>query len=181
VREEVLQEEDAGYDAATRFCLDWFQAFGIANGKSGDADLMARAYDIGLGDLERAGVFRARGGEAHLLSRAGMPEDWDPRTDKLLTHWEACHHLIRVLTSGDGGELAAARLLALLGSDTAETVRTLAYRLYDICEKKGWADEARAYNVLAEEWPHLEAASIGFRTGSKPTQGVLDLAQAAVR
>lgn len=179
IRQEVLDREDAGYDAATRFCLDWFEAFGTAKGKSSDAITMANGYAIGLGDLERAGVFRARGGEAQLLSRGEMPEDWDPRTDRMLTYWEACQHLIRALTSGDGGELAAARLVALLRPDTAETVRTLAYRLYAICEKKGWAEEARAYNMLAEEWPRLKAASLDFRAESRPAQGALDLGEAA--
>jgi putative DNA methylase len=64
VREEILGEEDAAYDAETRFCLDWFQAFGVNDGKSGDAIGMANAYNLGLADLEQAGVFHAKG-ESH--------------------------------------------------------------------------------------------------------------------
>ena len=29
VREEILGEEDTHYDPETRFCIDWFQAFGV--------------------------------------------------------------------------------------------------------------------------------------------------------
>jgi len=36
--------------------------------------------------------------------------------------------------------------------DLAEVVRDLAYRLYTICERKGWAQEALAYNMLITSW-----------------------------
>ncbi len=53
------------------------------------------------------------------------------------------------------GEMAAAVLLAKLGGAMAERARDLAYRLYTICERKGWAEEARAYNGLVIAWPEL--------------------------
>ena len=62
VRKEILDGEDARYDPETRFCIDWFQAFGTGDGKSGDAIGMASAYNLGLADLEAAGVFHAKGG-----------------------------------------------------------------------------------------------------------------------
>jgi len=175
VREEILGEEDAGYDAETRFCLDWFQTFGVNDGKSGDAIGMANAYNLGLADLEQAGVFHAKGGVARLLSRSEMPADWHPATDKRLTHWECAQHLIRVLDAEDGGAAAAARLVAAMSPDDAEGARALAYRLYDICEKKGWAQEAQAYDVLAEEFPHLERAAVEYEDQRRPAQAELDL------
>lgn len=33
--------------------------------------------------------------------------------------------------------------------------RDLAYRLYNLCERKGWAQEAAAYNGLVTAWPEL--------------------------
>ena len=175
VREEILGEEDAGYDAETRFCLDWFQAFGVSDGKSGDAIGMANAYNLGLADLEQAGVFHARGGVARLLKRSDMPADWHPSTDKRLTHWECAQHLIRVLDAEGGGGAAAARLVAAMSPEDAEAARKLAYRLYDICEKKGWAQEAQAYNLLAEEFPHLERAALEYEGERGPAQAEFDL------
>ena len=52
------------------------------------------------------------------------------------------------------------------------------YRLYDICEKKGWAQEAQAYNLLAEEFPHLEQAALDFQGDVGSAQGALDLGEA---
>ena len=41
----------------------------------------------------------------------------------------------------------------------AEPIRNLAYRLYTLCERKGWADDARPYNELITSWVAIEAAS----------------------
>ena len=171
MREEILGEEDAGYDAETRFCLDWFQAFGMSDGKSGDAIGMANAYNLGLADLDRRASFYARGGVARLLKRSEMPDDWHPGTDKRLTHWECAQHLIRVLEAEGGGGEAAARLIAAMSPEDAEAARSLAYRLYDICEKKGWAQEAQAYNLLAEEFPHLEQAALEYEGRTRSGAG----------
>ena len=61
----------------------WFEAFGMNTGESGRRDHHgAGLRDIGIDDLEQAGVFGARGGLARLLRRDELPADWDPETDK---------------------------------------------------------------------------------------------------
>ena len=125
---------------------------------------MAQAYGIGIGDLETAEVFTAKGGAARLLRRDELPAGWDPATDKRLTDWECAQHLARVLDSPEGGIEAAARLYAWMEPDRAEAARLLAYRLYDICERKDRAAEAQVWNMLAREWPALEAAAAGIET-----------------
>jgi putative DNA methylase len=170
VREEILGEEDAHYDTTTRFCLDWFQTFGMNEGRSGDAISIANAYNLGLGDLEHAGVFLAKSGVARILKRSEMPDDWYPSIDNRLTHWECTQHLIRVLEAEAGGGEAATRLMAAMSPEDAEAARALAYRLYDICEKKGWAQEAQGYNLLAQEFPHLEQAALEYERQSGQAQ-----------
>ena len=172
-RDEISGEEATSYDADTRFCIDWFEAFGMDGGKSGEAITMAQAYNIGIADLEAAGVFSARGGSARLLHRDELPADWDPVADKRLTDWECAQHLARVLESPTGGIHAAARLHAKMGPERRETARMLAYRLYDICERKDRAAEAQVWNMLAQEWPALEAATAGLDEIGR--EGVLPL------
>jgi len=46
-------------------------------------------------------------------------------------------------------------LLSKLGGH-AETARDLAYRLYTICERKGWAQDALGYNMLVVAYPRLK-------------------------
>ena len=167
IRDEISGEEASGYDAHTRFCVDWFEAFGLDKGKSGDAITMAQAYDIGIAELEDAGVILARGGSTRLLRRDELPEDWDPSADKRLTDWECAQHVVRVLNSPAGGVKAAARLYAHMPPESSEAVRMLAYRLYDICERKGRAAEAQVWNMLAQEWSALEEAAKDIEIESK--------------
>jgi len=160
VRDEISGEEATGYDADTRFCIDWFDTFGTGDGQAGEAITMAQAYGIGIGDLEAAEVFRARGGAARLLRRDELPADWDPARDKHLTDWECAWHLARVLESSTGGIEAAARLYARMAPERAEAARLLAYRLYDICERNDRTSEAQVWNMLAQEWASIEEAAM---------------------
>ena len=175
VRDEISGEEAASYDADTRFCIDWFEAFAFDDGDSGDAITMAQAYDIGIGDLEAAGVFTARGGRARLLQRHELADDWDPSEDSRLTDWECAQHLARVLESAGGGIDAAARLYSEMDSDQTDSARMLAYRIYDICERKNRAQEAQTWNMLAQEWPALETAAAAFHDAGTPGTLELDL------
>jgi putative DNA methylase len=54
-------------------------------------------------------------------------------------------------------------LLAAVASQ-GESVRQLAYRLYTLCERQGWAEDARAYNELITSWTGIESAA-----GAAPT------------
>ena len=177
VRDEISGEEATSYDPETRFCIDWFESFGLESGKSGEAITMAQAYNIGIAELEEAGAFHARGGTARLLCRDELPEDWDPAKDKRLTDWECAQHLVRALESPEGGIAAAAALYSDMGSDRCYRARMLAYRLYDISERKKFAAEAQAWNTLVQEWSALEtAADEHDRAGD---MGVLSLESSA--
>ena len=173
VRDEISGEEATSYDAGTRFCIDWFEAFAFNDGDSGDAIGMALAYNIGIGDLEAAGVFSARGGRARLLQREELDEEWNPAEDPHLTDWECAQHLARVLESPEGGLEDAAQLYAKMDSDRSDSARMLAYRIYDICERKDRAREAQTWNMLAQEWPALEAAAAALGEAGPP--GTLEL------
>ena len=111
----------------------------------------------------------ARSGNVKLLSRDDMPDDWDPTADARATCWEATQHLIRRLQND--GELAAADLLARLGGDYGEMARDLAYRLYSICERKGWAQEALAYNSLVIAWSEISRLARSVGSGRTESQG----------
>ena len=56
------------------------------------------------------------------------------------------------------GESAAGTLLAKM-PEKGESIRQLAYHLYTLCERKKWAEEARAYNELIGSWHAIVAAS----------------------
>jgi putative DNA methylase len=149
-----LAEDDFDHD--TQFCLHWFEQHGWASGKYGEADVLARAKGTSVDGLVAAGVVESARGELRLLKWHELPADWLPEHDTRVPVWEALHQLIRALNQE--GEAAAGCLLARM-PERADPVRTLAYRLYTLCERKGWAEEARAYNELVTAWSEIERAA----------------------
>jgi putative DNA methylase len=152
VLDEVLAEQEGDFDADTRWALAWFEQYGFAEGEYGVAETLSKAKNTSVEGLVAAGMVEAKRGKVRLLAPAELPAAWDPAGDSRVTHWEAVHHLIRVLN--DGGELAAAALAAKLGS-RADVARELAYRLYTICERTKRPEEAFAYNALVQSWGEI--------------------------
>lgn len=152
VLDETLAEQEGDFDSETRWALSWFEEFGMDEGPYGRAETLSTARNTSVGGLEKAGVVSSGGGKVRLLEREELDPAWDPRKDSRLTIWEAAQHLIRLHDAE--GEEAAAALLAQLGG-VGETARELAYRLYSICDRKKWAQEALAYNALVTAWPEL--------------------------
>jgi putative DNA methylase len=149
-----LAEDDFDHD--TQFCLHWFDEHGWDNGPYGEADVLARAKATSVNGLVEAGVARSAGGKVRLLRPAEYPADWDPRTDTRIPVWEAIHQLIRTLRHD--GETAAGKVLAAVKAKS-EPIRQLAYRLYTLCERRGLAEDARAYNELVTSWSAIESAA----------------------
>ena len=152
VLDEVLAEQESDFDADTRWALAWFEQYGFAEGAFGVAETLSKAKNTSVEGLVAAGMVAAKRGKVRLLKPAELPATWDPAGDSRVTHWEAVHHLIRVLETG--GEMAAAALAAKLGS-RADVARELAYRLYTICERNKRPEEAFAYNALVQSWSEI--------------------------
>lgn len=169
--DEILAEQEGDFDADTRFAITWFEQRGMEAGGYGEADVLARAKNTSVAGMVEAGVLAARAGKVRLLARRDMPDDWDPVTDRRPTAWEAAQHLTRRLEAH--GEDAAADLLRRLGSDYGEQAKELAYRLFSICERKGWAQEAIGYNALVVAWPEIARRVAG--TPEAQGQGALEV------
>lgn len=148
-----LAEDDFDHD--TQFCLHWFEQQGWRVGKFGEADVLARAKGTSVAGLQEAGVISSGQGEVQLFKWTELPTDWAPERDNRTPVWEGLHQLIRILNS-EGASGAGAMLGRL--SDKSDAIRSLAYRLYTLCERKGWAQEARAYNELVTAWDAIQSA-----------------------
>jgi putative DNA methylase len=147
-----LAEDDFDHD--TQFCLHWFEQHGWKDGKFGEADVLARARGTSVDGVKHAGVLFAAGGIVRLLKWAEYRSNWDPEMDTRLPIWEVLHQLIRVFKSE--GESGAGSVLASVQAK-AESTRQLAYRLYTLCERAGWAEDARAYNEIITSWSAIES------------------------
>lgn len=148
---------DDDFDADTQFCLHWFEQHGWTEGVFGEADQLARAKGTAVNGVQAAGVIEAAGGKVKLLRWADYPTDWHPKGDARLPVWEVLHHLIRLFKAR--GESAAGEVLSATSSK-ADAARQLAYRLYTLCERAGWAEDARAYNEIITSWAAIEDAAV---------------------
>jgi putative DNA methylase len=150
--DEVLAEQEGEFDADTRWALAWFDQNGFNEGAYGLAETLCTAKNTSVSGMVEAGILAAKGGKVRLLKKEELQADWNPATDERLTVWEATHHLIRSL---DSGEAVAAVLLKQLGA-MAEVARDLSYRLYTVCERRKWSQDAIGYNALVLSWPDLK-------------------------
>jgi putative DNA methylase len=164
---EVLAQQEDEFDADTRWAVTWYEQYRHEASDYDQAMVLARARGVGMNGLEAAGIVSSIAGKTRLLARSELDPTWDPRTDKRLTVWEVTQYLIRALD--DGGEPAAADLVRRVGG-LGETARDLAYRLYSICERKKWADEALSYNALVTAWPEITRLAASTPGNEAPHQ-----------
>ena len=150
--DEFLTEQEGEFDTDTRWALAWFEQYQFNEGQFGDAETLSKAKNTSIKGMTEAGILTARAGKVQLIPREVLPTDWSPAKDSRIPVWEATQHLIRALDQN--GEMGAAHLLAQLGN-LGEVARDLAYRLYSICNRKGWTQEAIAYNSLVISWAEI--------------------------
>jgi putative DNA methylase len=150
-----LTSEHGDLDSDTRWCHTWFGSHGFGEAPYGAAETLATARNVSVAGLEQAGVLRARGGKVRLLRPEELDRAWDPLEDTRLTVWECTHQLVRELHDPHGGIEGAARLVARMGTGRATEAKDLAYGLYGIADRMGWAADAGAYNDLVTDWPAI--------------------------
>ena len=165
--DEVLVEQEGEFDSSTRWALAWYEQHGIDYGPFGVAETLSKAKNSAINILVESGIIEAKGGKVRLIKRNELSEDWDPGDEKQITIWEITQYLIYALERD--GEEAAAKLLIKIGG-LGETARDLAYRLYSICERKKWAQEALAYNSLVIAWPEITKLARKQQTTTKPQE-----------
>ena len=162
--DETLARQEGDLDGDTRFCIAWYEQYGMAERAYGEAEVLFSAKNTSFEGLRRAGVIMGGKGKVRIVRRDELDPDWNPAIDQRITDWEGAQHLTRALTAERGGGVAeAARLVLAMGANRAEKARALAYRLYALANGKRWAEEANAYNILVTSWPQIqtEAARLG--------------------
>ncbi|MDQ6948105.1 MAG: DUF1156 domain-containing protein [Actinomycetota bacterium] len=152
VLDEILSEQEGDFDADTRWALAWFDECGMEPSSFGKAETLSKAKNTAINGLVQAGIVEQTGNKVRLLKREELGREWDLANDLRRTVWEATQHLVFALEKG--GEPEAANLLRRIGG-LGETSRELAYRLYSVCEKRKWTEEALAYNALVVAWPAI--------------------------
>ncbi|MDB9540426.1 DUF1156 domain-containing protein, partial [Anabaenopsis arnoldii] len=146
--DEYLTEQEGEFDIETRWALIWFEQHQFNEGLYGEAETLSKAKNISVEGLVNGGILSAEGGKVRLLRRAELPEN----CNLMGCNWLITQHLIYTLDKK--GETGAAAVLSKYKGEW-EILRDLSYRLYNICDKKAWTQEATAYNSLVISWSEI--------------------------
>jgi len=152
--DEVLGEQESDLDSDTRFAVRWYRQYGWQADSSGIADQLARSSDTSLAELQRGGIFEAKGGKARLLSPTQLNEEWDPAADEHVSVWEATVRLAAVLAK-DGVDKVAELLPAVGEKVSLDAVKELGFLLFHEAEKNKDTDDAILFNGLVSSWGDL--------------------------
>lgn len=155
--DEYLSEQEGELDEGSRWATTWFAQYQFEPGPYGEAEVLSKARNVSIESLEELGILEAKAGKVRLLRREEIAQRKEKGADSLSlllasSAWLITQTLIHTLDRK--GEMEAAALLAALG-DRGAVARDLAYRLYTLCDKKGWTQEALAYNTLVIAWPEI--------------------------
>ncbi len=152
--------QEGDLDADTRFCLAWYEQYGLKEAPYGEADVLARAKNTTVDRLVGQGVLAAAKGKVFLVPASELDPTWEPKVGSDPSAWLCTQQLVHRLQLG--GEEAAARLSLHLGSNRSEDCKALAYRLYTTAERRGWTEEALAYNTLVVSWPTIQEKAVAI-------------------
>ena len=152
--DEVLGEQESDLDSDTRFAVRWYRQYGWDADSSGIADQLARSSDTSLAELQRGGIFEAKGGKARLLSPIQLNDEWDPAADEHVSVWEATVRLAAVLAK-DGVDKVAELLPAVGEKVSLDAVKELGFLLFHEAEKNKDTDDAILFNGLVSSWGDL--------------------------
>ena len=153
-------EQDGDIDGDSRFCVDLYTQYALNDIKFGDADVLARAKNTAVEKLADRGALYAQKGVVRLLTRDEIPKKVDTKMIWLLTQ-QLTHAMDK------DGEEGAAKIISGILTSEPERAKALAYRLFTIAERKGWAQEAYAYNSLVIAWPSVQAKAAALQSQRK--------------
>ena len=159
-----FNEQDGEIDRDSRFCVDLYTQNAFNDMKFGDADTLARAKNTSVAALASRGVLYAQKGVVHLLGRDEIPMRVESNEQLI---WLLTQQLTHAMETG--GVVACAEIVAPMFGSNAEQAKSLAYRLFTIAERKGWAQEAYAYNALVIAWPEIQSKAAELQA-IKPEQ-----------
>lgn len=146
-----FNEQDGELDKESRFCVELYTQCAFNDIKFGEADVLARAKNTSVDKLRSEGVLYSEKGVVHLLTREEIPVEVSK--DKGI--WLLTQQLTRAMETD--GILGAAKIVKEFFTSEPERAKALAYRLFTLAERRGWAGEAYAYNSLIVAWPEVQS------------------------
>ena len=166
--DQYFSEQDGELDRDTIFCVALYKQYAFREVKFGDVEVLVCAKNTSTDRLKKKGILYAEKGIVRLLQRDEMAAQ---RTFDVSVTWQVVQRLAHALDV-DGVE-GAAQIVVGLSSEDAEKARALAYRLFQTAERRGWAQEAYAYNTLVTNWRAIQEVAARIKKEQGANQGGL--------
>ena len=151
-------EQDGELDRDSRFCIDLYTQNAFNDMKFGEADVLARAKNTSVEKLASSKIIHAQKGVVRLLTRDEIPETTE---NKEVNIWLLTQQLTRTMEKE--GVVGVAKITANVLTSHPDQAKALAYRLFTIAERKGWTQDAYAYNSLIIGWPEVQSKAAELR------------------
>lgn len=150
-------EQEGELDRDSRFCVDLYAQAAFNEIDFGTADVLARAKNTSVERMAQQKAVKAEKGRVRLLTRDEIPQEVAARSGFT---WMLTQLLTAVME--EDGVDGCAKIMAQLSGTAAEDAKSLAYRLFTIAERKGWAGEAYAYNAFVAAWPDIQSRAAEY-------------------
>ena len=149
-----FSDQDDDLDRESRLCVTLYQQYAFNDVKFGDADVLARAKNTSIEGIAAKGMLDSAKGIVRLRTRDELA--------KMISFintptWLLAQNLTKAME--EGGVSACAHIVSNYTFGEPEHAKSLAYRLFTIADKKGWTQEAYAYNSLVTAWPDIQDAA----------------------
>lgn len=173
INEEIdmfFNEQVGSMDTASRFCVDLYTQCAYNDIKYGEAEVLANAKGTSISMMASHGIVYAKAGNVHLIERNEMPKKINMNEQNI---WMLTQQLTCAMDKG--GVDACAQIVFNMFGSNAESAKDLAYRLYTIADRKGWADEAYAYNNLVVAWPDIQTRAAELKAVQPKQMTLFDM------
>ncbi|HBZ35022.1 MAG TPA: hypothetical protein DEO33_01120, partial [Rikenellaceae bacterium] len=127
-------EQDGVLDRDSRFCIDLYTQYAFNDMRFGEADVLARAKNTSVEKLVSRNILYAQKGVVKLLTREEIPEKIESKERNI---WLLTQQMTKALEKD--GVSGVAKIIADIYTSEPEHAKALAYRLFQIAERKGWA------------------------------------------
>ena len=146
------QRQEGDMDPETRFCLDWLRQHGFAEGRYGEAETLAQAKNVAIGELRR--LLNAERGDVRLLPVSAYGDGRLPLGR--ITAWEGCFRMAYHFFERERGRTVdGAAHVAKAMRGNVDSVERLARILYNHFDRKNDSENAVAFNSLVTSWPQI--------------------------
>ena len=179
--DEYFNGQSLRLDAASQFCAELFKQCAFNELEFGAANVLAQSKNTSVNKLSESRAVISERGRVRLRDRDEMPVldadenlngDWLKALVKADCAWLWLQTLVLVFDKK--GRKGSGQLLSKYDGNL-EALKNLAYRLYDICEKKSWSKEGTFYNDVVNDWLEIENARANELKDKPPEEQQSDL------